>query len=151
MIEQYMIAVANESSDQQNSSLLIRNYTTLENIKKSTTAINVYYEDIRYTLIAEQPSQTPEEMVAYLGGFLGLCMGASFLSFAELIELAFNIAVIWCKKCNVVKPRTIFADSPFKKFSKCNRKKCDWPCLARNSNLELTPVKVKPVRVEQKL
>lgn len=69
----------------------VRNFTSHDQVKSSILAVNVYYEDISYTVIEEVASKTLEDFVADVGGFLGLCIGVSLLSFIEIVEILYKI------------------------------------------------------------
>ena len=66
-----------------------RVYTTFESIKNSTLAVNIYYDDIAYTVIGDTPKSTPEQFFANVGGLLGITIGTSLLMVVELAELAY--------------------------------------------------------------
>jgi hypothetical protein len=66
-------------------------FSNMSQLKESTLAVNIYFEDLSYTLIEEVPARTIEQFVADIGGFMGLCIGNSILSFVELIELFLQI------------------------------------------------------------
>ncbi|RNA14819.1 acid-sensing ion channel 1-like [Brachionus plicatilis] len=87
---------------------LNRNFSSLENLKKSTLALNIYYNDIGYTVINEIPSKTFEQFVGEIGGLMGLCLGASFLSFVELIELLVQLLFLIFKSNN----KKVLAEKP---------------------------------------
>jgi hypothetical protein len=61
------------------------------NDKNDTSYINyniyVYYQDLKYTLISEQPKVELFGLISNLGGILGLFIGFSFISLLELFEL----------------------------------------------------------------
>ncbi|RNA44513.1 Acid-sensing ion channel 2 [Brachionus plicatilis] len=73
---------------------LVRNFTTFQNVKDSVLAVNVFYNDISLNVIKEYPAKTFEQLVAEIGGFLGLCVGISLLSVVEIFELIFKIIII---------------------------------------------------------
>jgi hypothetical protein len=54
----------------------------------------VYFEDSAYTSISEIPKMSFLDLIANIGGNLGLFIGISFLSFAEFIELLIEIFII---------------------------------------------------------
>ncbi|CAF0969101.1 unnamed protein product [Brachionus calyciflorus] len=56
--------------------------------------VNVFYEDMDYQLIEEYPAMSLEELIADIGGSLGLFIGISLLSVAELFEILVNIFCI---------------------------------------------------------
>lgn len=62
--------------------------------RASLVKIFIYFEDIKYTRISEAPTITFVDLIANIGGTLGLFIGISLLSFVELIELIFDIVVI---------------------------------------------------------
>jgi len=49
-------------------------------------------------LIEEKPSKVVLDIISDLGGIMGLCIGASLMSFVELIDLALNCLFI-CYGC----------------------------------------------------
>lgn len=48
--------------------------------------LNIYYENFEYTFIKEIPMMTSEDLFGHIGGFLGLFLGLSVLSIAEIFE-----------------------------------------------------------------
>ena len=55
---------------------------------------NVYYENLQYTVIDQIAQMNVFDLISNIGGNLGLFIGISFLSFAELIELLVEIIYI---------------------------------------------------------
>jgi len=47
-------------------------------------------------LIEEKPSKVVLDIISDIGGIMGLCIGASLMSFVELFDLAFNCLFICC-------------------------------------------------------
>ena len=68
---------------------------TFEELKKSVLAVNVYYDDLKYTVIEESPSTELITLIAGMGGTLGLFIGVSFLSFVEIVEILIKILFIY--------------------------------------------------------
>lgn len=68
-----------------------RNYTTYNEVRSSVLAVNVYYNDIAFTIIDEVPSKSTAQFFSELGGILGLYIGVSLLSFVEILEMGFKI------------------------------------------------------------
>ena len=68
--------------------------SSVDLIKKSMVWITVYFDETKYTLISELPSQTAVDLMGSIGGTLGLYIGISFLSFIELVEIILQIAFI---------------------------------------------------------
>ncbi|CAF0942247.1 unnamed protein product [Brachionus calyciflorus] len=77
-----------------------RNFISYSNVKESTLAVNVYFDDIGYTIVEEKPSKTIEQLVADIGGFLGLCIGISILSVAEIFDSILKIILLFFQKKN---------------------------------------------------
>ena len=48
-------------------------------------------------MIVEKPSKVVLDIISDIGGIMGLCIGASLMSFVELFDLAFNCLFIWCR------------------------------------------------------
>jgi hypothetical protein len=59
---------------------------------------NVYYGNLQYTVIDQIAQMNVFDLISNIGGNLGLFIGISFLSFAELIELLVEIICIILKK-----------------------------------------------------
>jgi hypothetical protein len=62
------------------------------------TAIYVFYEDLKYTLISQQPKLQFIDLISNIGGSLGLFVGISFISFLELFEILVEIIFIYFEK-----------------------------------------------------
>ena len=63
-------------------------------IRKSTAAISVFYDDLKYTKLSQIAKMSFEDLMANLGGTLGLCVGISFLSFVEIFEAVIQALII---------------------------------------------------------
>lgn len=70
---------------------------TYEKLKSQIVAVNVYYDDLSYIKISENAQTELIDLVSNLGGTLGLFIGVSFLSFAEILDLIFNLCYILLK------------------------------------------------------
>ncbi|CAF0818529.1 unnamed protein product [Brachionus calyciflorus] len=53
--------------------------------------INVYFEEMEFNVVEEMPAMTLETLISNIGGSLGLFIGISILSLAELFEIVLNI------------------------------------------------------------
>jgi hypothetical protein len=73
-------------------------YNTYEEIKKHYIEIFVYYNDLKYTVISEEPKAELFNFISNIGGILGLFLGISFLSFIEIFEILFEILIIIFKQ-----------------------------------------------------
>jgi len=70
-------------------------FKTYENVSKTFFSINVYYEDLKYTLISQQPKIELFGLISNLGGILGLFIGFSFISLLEIIETIAELIYIY--------------------------------------------------------
>lgn len=68
-----------------------------ESLRNSLAWVNVYLDDTRYTYVSESPIQSSLDLLSSIGGTLGLYIGISFLSMAELVELAINLVLLTCE------------------------------------------------------
>jgi hypothetical protein len=68
-----------------------RNFSSHEQVKSTTLAFNVFFDDISHTIIEDHPVTSIEKVVADLGGFMGLCVGTSLLTCVEIFDLLINI------------------------------------------------------------
>ena len=82
----------------KNNSIINSKYSNLnlsiDDIQKNVIAFNVYYKDLKYTKITQTAKMNIEDLISHLGGLLGLFIGVSFLSVAEIIEMLCNILSI---------------------------------------------------------
>ena len=69
-----------------------------ETIKESVSSLKISYKDIEYTIIGEQASITLIDLIANIGGTLGLFIGISLLSFVEIAEILIKLANIMLKE-----------------------------------------------------
>jgi hypothetical protein len=71
-------------------------------------AVNVYYDDMSYASIQESPQVSLSSLVGNVGGYTGLFMGASVLSFAEIFDLFVRLIV---NVFNSTRKKSMIADS----------------------------------------
>lgn len=67
-------------------------------IKSSILMLTVYYKDLRYTFIEENPAITFDTIVGIVGGEFGFFIGASLLSFVEIFETFAKIFILFIGK-----------------------------------------------------
>lgn len=60
-------------------------------VKASFFTIQVFYENLNYELITQQPKVLLSDLIPNIGGIMGLFLGTSFLSLIELFEWLFEI------------------------------------------------------------
>jgi len=70
-------------------------FKTYENLSKTFFSISVYYEDLKYTLISQQPKIELFGLISNIGGTLGLFIGFSFISLLEIIETLAELVYIY--------------------------------------------------------
>ena len=62
--------------------------------KTGIAAINIYYEDLKYTKISQIEEMNFPDLLSNLGGTLGLFVGFSVLSFVEILEVILHVMTI---------------------------------------------------------
>ena len=65
----------------------LKHFKTYENISKNFFALNVFYEDLKYTLITQHPKMQLFGLISSIGGIFSLFLGMSLLSFIEIFEI----------------------------------------------------------------
>ena len=66
-----------------------------QSLKNTILEVKIYYEDLSYTMISQTAKTSLLDLVSNCGGLLGLFIGTSFLSFAELIEMLLETVFIF--------------------------------------------------------
>jgi hypothetical protein len=84
--------------DSFNYDILINSRTSGSLSNKDIYGIYVFYEDLKYTLISQQPKMQFIDLISNIGGSLGLFVGISFISFLELFEILIEIIFIRLEK-----------------------------------------------------
>jgi hypothetical protein len=96
------------------------NNITHDNLRKSIVSINIFFNEIKETVINHDPSMTFSDLISNIGGTLGIFMGIhfkfhnnkkellfnskllklgmSFLSYIELVEIVLQSLIIYFKK-----------------------------------------------------
>ena len=90
--------------------------------------LNVFYETFEYTVISQTPKSSCDAVLGTIGGLVGLFLGASVLSFGEIIEFLFNVVeivynsrrvtVVRCRSANVLQIVNVNVNE---KMGKCKR------------------------------
>ncbi|RNA06444.1 acid-sensing ion channel 5 [Brachionus plicatilis] len=70
--------------------------------KSSLLSVNVYHDDISLKIIKDTPAKSIVQLIAEIGGFMGLCVGASMLTVVECADLLFKV-ILFCKEFKVAK------------------------------------------------
>ena len=58
--------------------------------------VDVYYKELLYTVIEQQPSFLLLSLFGEVGGFMGLLLGASVLTFCEFIDFILQVVLSQC-------------------------------------------------------
>ncbi|XP_046544952.1 acid-sensing ion channel 1A-like [Haliotis rubra] len=67
--------------------------------------LKVFYDQMMVTSITQQPQYTAASLFSNVGGQMGLCLGASILTVAEIAELLVFIIIFLFDKCRGRKAR----------------------------------------------
>ena len=78
---------------------------SLQQVRDSVLSLNVYFDSNNFERVEELPEYDFPLLLGNLGGQLGLFIGASFLTFVELIEIIFQIITIYCE--NNIKKKSL--------------------------------------------
>ena len=65
-----------------------------EQVKQSVLKLNIFYDSLEYEYITEKPKMNLVDLLANIGGTLGLCLGISVLSFIEIFEIFTRIFLV---------------------------------------------------------
>jgi hypothetical protein len=65
-----------------------------EELANSLACVYLYYEDMKFTSIVEEPTISVVQSLANVGGSLGLFIGASFLTIGEVFECLVEILIV---------------------------------------------------------
>lgn len=71
------------------------NKSDYEDLQTKIVKFNVYYDNFDFENYYEVAKMSPYDLLAYIGGTLGLFIGASFLSFIEIIEFILTFLLIY--------------------------------------------------------
>lgn len=75
----------------------LNKFKTYEEANRNFIGLRVYYKDLKYTLISQEPKTEMFDFISKIGGIFGLFLGISFLSFVEFFEIFFVIIQILLK------------------------------------------------------
>jgi len=84
-------------SNQSKSAYHLDNYSTYEQVSKHFIEIYVYFKDLRYIQISQEPKTETFTFISNIGGILGVFLGISFLSFIEILEIFFHLCIFLVK------------------------------------------------------
>jgi amiloride-sensitive sodium channel subunit alpha/amiloride-sensitive sodium channel subunit gamma len=73
---------------------------TFDSLKRHMAHISVFYNDLGYELYSELEKTDLVDLIASIGGTLGLFLGMSFLSFVEILDVFLQIFFTLGKRKN---------------------------------------------------
>ena len=80
------------------AALYRQNFSSYKELKRHYLAVNIYYKNLKYDLIMQEPKIELFVFISNIGGILGLFLGISFLSFIEILEiLVESIYILYSK------------------------------------------------------
>lgn len=80
-------------------------------LKESMVSFFIYFDELISTQIDESESWTLVDLVANIGGHLGLFVGISMLTFGELFVILLHALAISIRNCLTEKPPQINIDT----------------------------------------
>ena len=69
-------------------------------LQSTLSKINIFYQEMTYTSISESPALLIEDLIAFIGGNLGLFLGMSLLSVIEFIDMFVQFIFILIRNSN---------------------------------------------------
>ena len=70
----------------------------MANMSRNFAAVNVYFEDLNYEMLKEEPMYNPVRFLSDIGGTMGLFTGASMLTYFEILHVLVAIGIFFCSK-----------------------------------------------------
>lgn len=68
-----------------------RTDVSIDELKRNILAFSVFYSDLNYESLMDTKKMEYVDLIAGIGGTLGLFLGMSFLSFFEVFDLLFQL------------------------------------------------------------
>lgn len=75
----------------------------ISELRKRIASFNVFFEELKYTNITELAKYSQLDLISNIGGFMGIFLGSSFLTIAEVFEVIITIMVSLKKKIIIIK------------------------------------------------
>ena len=66
-----------------------------DKLKNTVVSFRVFYDDLSYTKISQQPQISLNILISNIGGLLGLFLGVSFLTMVEILESFLEIIYVF--------------------------------------------------------
>lgn len=84
------------NAKQNNVSKFLEKNMDFELVRKSFASVSIKFKNIKYTEITETPSMLFPDLVAAIGGMLGLFLGFSIMCIVEIVELGIEVLIFYC-------------------------------------------------------
>jgi hypothetical protein len=81
-----------------NASMFVNSNLTYQELKESVARVEIFYDELKQTIISESIKTELSDLIANLGGTLGLFLGLSFLSLVEFVEILLQALLVALKK-----------------------------------------------------
>ncbi len=62
-----------------------------ESIKSNLVKVNIYYDSLSYTQITESAKMNKVSLLASIGGFMGMFLGMSLMTFVEILDIVVRL------------------------------------------------------------
>ncbi len=62
-----------------------------ESIKNGLVKINIFYDSLSYTQITESAKMNKVSLLASIGGFMGMFLGMSLMTFVEILDIVVRL------------------------------------------------------------
>lgn len=70
---------------------------SITEIRENNVGVAIYFDELKYTLMAEKELNQFVDLIASIGGALGLFLGMSLLSFIEIVEIIIEVVYVLIK------------------------------------------------------
>ncbi len=99
----YGISVSSSSPSDSYASFLARSQQILDgfgndsskithgSLRRSVFGLNVYYDELNFAKTSEVEKTSVIDLIAAIGGYLGLTIGISFLSFVDMFDFIIKL------------------------------------------------------------
>jgi hypothetical protein len=88
------------------SDLIKRKYPniTYQQLKKSVARVQIFFDEMKETVVEESVKTELSDLISNLGGTLGLFLGLSFLSLIEFVEVLLQALFVLINNNNQTQP-----------------------------------------------
>ena len=69
---------------------------SLDSIKSNIVKVNVFYDSLSYTQITESAKMNKVSLLASIGGFMGMFLGMSLMTFVEILDIIVRLILHKC-------------------------------------------------------